>query len=122
MHVQEEERSRLARDLHDEIGQLLTALKIDLQEIQHGGEAQVRSDSLTDSLELRDRLLTQVRTLALDLRPSLLDDLGLVPALRWYANRQAQRNGWVLLSLSRESWDGLPSRSRWLVFESYKRH
>lgn len=101
MHVQEEERSRLARDLHDEIGQLLTALKIDLQEIQHGGEAQVRSDSLTDSLELVDRLLTQVRTLALDLRPSLLDDLGLVPALRWYANRQAQRNGWVL-SLSVE--------------------
>ncbi|MGC4096458.1 MAG: PAS domain S-box protein [Nitrospira sp.] len=101
MHVQEEESSRLARDLHDEIGQLLTALKIDLQEIQHGGEAQVRSDSLTDSLELVDRLLTQVRTLALDLRPSLLDDLGLVPALRWYANRQAQRNGWVL-SLSVE--------------------
>lgn len=101
MHVQEEESSRLARDLHDEIGQLLTALKIDLQEIQHGGEGQVRSDSLTDSLELVDRLLTQVRTLALDLRPSLLDDLGLVPALRWYANRQAQRNGWVL-SLSVE--------------------
>ncbi len=96
MQVQEEERSRLARDLHDEIGQLLTALKIDLQEIQSRGPGEVRSGSLTDSLQLLDRLLTQVRTLALDLRPSLLDDLGLVPALRWYANRQAERNGWVL--------------------------
>jgi two-component system sensor histidine kinase UhpB len=101
MQVQEEERSRLARDLHDEVGQLLTALKIDLQEIQHGEVRETRFDSLTDSLELVDHLLTQVRTLALDLRPSLLDDLGLVPALRWYANRQATRNGWSL-SLSVE--------------------
>ena len=101
MQVQEEERSRLARDLHDEVGQLLTALKIDLQDIQHGEVRDVRFSPLTDSLDLVDRLLTQVRTLALDLRPSLLDDLGLVPALRWYANRQATRNGWTL-SLSVE--------------------
>lgn len=104
MQVQEEERSRLARDLHDEVGQLLTALKIDLQDIQHGEVRDARFSPLTDSLELVDRLLTQVRTLALDLRPSLLDDLGLVPALRWYANRQAVRNGWIL-SLSVEGMD-----------------
>jgi two-component system sensor histidine kinase UhpB len=96
MHVQEEERSRLARDLHDEIGQLLTALKIDLQQLRHGELGPGRFGSLTDSLTLVDRLLTQVRNLALDLRPSLLDDLGLVAALRWYANRQAERNGWEL--------------------------
>lgn len=105
MQVQEEERSRLARDLHDEVGQLLTALKIDLQDIQHGEIGEARVSSLTDSLELVDRLLTQVRTLALDLRPSLLDDLGLVSALRWYANRQARRNGWTL-SFSVEGMDG----------------
>ncbi|HRI38593.1 MAG TPA: PAS domain-containing sensor histidine kinase [Nitrospira sp.] len=96
MQVQEDERSRLARDLHDEIGQLLTALKIDLQAVQHGASGQLPDGALTDSLGLVDRLLTQVRTLALDLRPSILDDLGLVPALRWYANRQAQRNAWIL--------------------------
>jgi len=101
MQVQEEERSRLARDLHDEVGQLLTALKIDLQDIQHGELGDSRFSSLTDSMQLVDRLLTQVRTLALDLRPSLLDDLGLVPALRWYVTRQAERNGWTL-SLSVE--------------------
>ncbi len=105
MQVQEEERSRLARDLHDEVGQLLTALKIDLQDIQHGGVEDSRFSPLTDSLDLVDRLLTQVRSLALDLRPSLLDDLGLVPALRWYVNRQATRNGWIL-SLSVEGLDG----------------
>jgi PAS domain S-box-containing protein len=105
MLVQEEERSRLARDLHDEVGQLLTALKIDLQDIQHGEVGETRFDSLSDSLVLVDHLLTQVRTLALDLRPSLLDDLGLVPALRWYANRQATRNGWTL-SLSVEDMTG----------------
>lgn len=96
MQVQEDERSRLARDLHDEVGQLLTALKIDLQAIQHSASGQIIGGALTDSLGLVDRLLIQVRTLALDLRPSILDDLGLVPALRWYANRQAQRNGWTL--------------------------
>ncbi len=96
MQVQEDERSRLARDLHDEVGQLLTALKIDLQAVQHGGSGQLIGEALTDSLGLVDRLMTQVRTLALDLRPSILDDLGLAPALRWYANRQAQRNGWTL--------------------------
>jgi two-component system sensor histidine kinase UhpB len=79
----------------------LTALKIDLQEVQHGEAGQAHAGALTDSLELVDHLLTQVRTLALDLRPSVLDDLGLVPALRWYANRQAKRNGWTL-SLSVE--------------------
>ncbi|CUS36731.1 PAS domain-containing sensor histidine kinase [Candidatus Nitrospira nitrificans] len=108
MQVQEEERSRLARDLHDEVGQLLTALKIDLQDIQHGEVGEARFDSLTDSLELVDRLLTQVRSLALDLRPSLLDDLGLVPALRWYVNRQAERNGWIL-SLSLERIERIPT-------------
>lgn len=105
IQVQEEERSRLARDLHDEVGQLLTALKIDLQDIQHGDVGDSRFSPLTDSLELVDRLLSQVRNLALDLRPSLLDDLGLVSALRWYANRQATRNGWTL-SLSVEGMDG----------------
>ncbi|MHC9063268.1 PAS domain-containing sensor histidine kinase [Nitrospira sp. CMX1] len=106
MQVQEDERSRLARDLHDEVGQLLTALKIDLQAVRHSMNGQSLDGALMDSLGLVDRLLAQVRTLALDLRPSILDDLGLVPALRWYANRQAQRNGWTLQLRV----DGVPGR------------
>lgn len=93
MQVQEQERRRLAHDLHDEMGTALTALKMNLQTMQRvAGTAQVTT-SLSDSLSILDSLLKRVRDLSLDLRPSLLDDLGLVPAIRWYVTRQAERAG-----------------------------
>ncbi|MCC6139299.1 MAG: PAS domain S-box protein [Nitrospira sp.] len=94
--VQEAERRAVAQDLHDEIGQLLTALKLNLQQVQRDGQGTESSMELNESIEISDQLLARVRNLALDLRPSLLDDLGLVPALRWYATRQAERAGWKL--------------------------
>ena len=86
--IQEEERRRIARELHDEIGQALTALKINLQTWQTSQNNQ----QLTTSVDIVDTVLQQVRNLSLDLRPSLLDDLGLVKTLRWYIDKQAQ---WV---------------------------
>ena len=94
--VQEAERRAVAQDLHDEIGQVLTALKLNLQQVQRDGQGTGPSMELNESIEISDQLLARVRSLALDLRPSLLDDLGLVPALRWYATRQAERAGWAL--------------------------
>ncbi len=94
--VQEAERRAVAQDLHDEIGQVLTALKLNLQQVQRDGQRAKSSMELNESIEISDQLLARVRNLALDLRPSLLDDLGLVPALRWYATRQAERAGWKL--------------------------
>lgn len=94
--VQEAERRAVAQDLHDEIGQVLTALKLNLQQVQRDGQGTAPSIELNESIEISDQLLARVRSLALDLRPSLLDDLGLVPALRWYAARQAERAGWAL--------------------------
>lgn len=94
--VQEAERRAVAQDLHDEIGQVLTALKLNLQQVQRDGIGGGTSNELHESIEISDQLLARVRNLALDLRPSLLDDLGLVPALRWFATRQAERAGWVL--------------------------
>jgi signal transduction histidine kinase len=92
MEAQEAERRRLARELHDEIGQALTAVKINLQSIaQAPGE--LAAGRLQESLAIVDQALQQVRSLSLDLRPSLLDDLGLVAALRWYLDRQGQRAG-----------------------------
>jgi len=91
MHAQERERRRIARELHDEIGQELTALRITLQAA--GKAHPVPAPYIEDGVRIAEQTLRQVRDLSLDLRPSLLDDLGLVPALRWYLDRQAQRAG-----------------------------
>lgn len=91
IRAQEEEQRRIARELHDEIGQSLTAVKINLQAMG-GGRGDVRG-RVAESAAIVERLLRQVRGMALDLRPSLLDDLGLAAALRWYVRRQAERTG-----------------------------
>lgn len=90
MEIQEVERHHIARELHDEIGQSLTAVKISMQAIQRLPEAQALYQSLDGSITIVEQALGQVRNLSLDLRPSLLDDLGLEAALRWYIDRQAQ--------------------------------
>lgn len=94
--AQEVERHRIARELHDEIGQALTAVKINLQAVPRMPDVPVLASCLEDTIGIIDRVLQQVRDLSLDLRPSLLDDLGLVAALRWYGDRQAQRVGFTV--------------------------
>jgi signal transduction histidine kinase/DNA-binding response OmpR family regulator len=91
--AQEDERRRLARELHDEIGQALTAAQLNLQGLLTLRDVRELPGRLEDSMALIESLLQQVRALSLDLRPSMLDDLGLVPALRWYLSRQAERAG-----------------------------
>ncbi len=93
MEIQEVERHHIARELHDEIGQSLTAVKISLQAILRQRDALALSPALKESIKIVDGALEQVRNLSLDLRPSLLDDLGLEAALRWYIDRQAQWAG-----------------------------
>lgn len=87
--VQEQERRHLARELHDEIGQQLTMVKMGLERaraaLPEGQAASVIESSIGQVAELT----RQVRSLSLDLRPSMLDDLGLNAALRWYAGRAA---------------------------------
>ena len=95
MEVQESERRLIARELHDEIGQALTAVKINLQAVQRLPEASSLGAFPAENMHIVDHILQQVRDLSLDLRPSLLDDLGLVAALRWYVDRQARRSGFA---------------------------
>ena len=90
--VQEEERRHLARELHDEIGQALTAAKINTVMLRSAIPSDL-APRLNENAAILDRLLQQTRQISLDLRPPLLDDLGLVPALRWYVNQQAERAG-----------------------------
>ncbi|HEY2964377.1 MAG TPA: PAS domain S-box protein [Pyrinomonadaceae bacterium] len=95
IEAQEEERRRIARELHDQIGQVLTAVKMNLHTVQRvcdGGEAAAH---IKDNIEAVDEALRLVRDLSVDLRPPLLDDLGLVTALRWYVDRYAKRTGVV---------------------------
>ena len=81
--IQEEERRHLARELHDEIGQTLTAAKINTDMLR-GAMTPDLVPRLNENAAFLDRLLQMTRRISLDLRPPLLDDLGLVPALRWY--------------------------------------
>lgn len=86
VEVQEAERHHLSRELHDEIGQLLTGLKLTLE---IAGRLPCAGDnpSFQEAQALTKELMTRVRDLSLDLRPAMLDDLGLVPALLWYFDR-----------------------------------
>ena len=91
IETQEAERRRLASELHDELGQALTAIKINLQS---GGTFKDRSaDELNaENISIVEDTLQQVRRLALALRPSILDNLGLVPALNWLGKQAALRS------------------------------
>jgi PAS domain S-box-containing protein len=91
--AQESERRTIARELHDEIGQSLTAVSVNLQTLLAAPPGSDRGEILDESLTITQQTLRQVRDLSLDLRPSLLDDLGLAAALRWYLERQAARLG-----------------------------
>jgi PAS domain S-box-containing protein len=93
--VREEESSRIARELHDEIGQALTAIKIQLQTLSRSPQASTFHRELDEGIGIAERALEAARNLSLDLRPSVLDDLGLPAALRWYLDRQATLSGFA---------------------------
>ncbi len=100
LEIQETERRHIARELHDEIGQALTAMKVNLQSLDQQTEFSAIESIKSENISILDRTLTQVRNLSLDLRPSLLDDFGVVAAIRWYVDRQAQRAGFKAQFLS----------------------
>lgn len=95
IEVQETERRQLARELHDEIGQCLTALKINLEGLQRTASEPAVLKRVAESVDLSAHTLAQVRRLSVDLRPSQLDDLGLEPALRSILERQATTGGFT---------------------------
>ena len=92
VEVQETERRFMAHELHDEIGQLLTGLKLTLELPGHE-TAEPPSANVSEAIVLVDELLDRVRQLSLDLRPQILDDLGLVPALDWLFKRYFKQTG-----------------------------
>lgn len=90
VEAQEMERKKIARELHDDIGQILTAVRISLQSTQRTCQI-ADSPRIDDNIVVIDEALKRVRELSLELRPALLDDLGLAAALRWYLKRYCER-------------------------------
>ena len=91
LEVQELQQRATARELHDEIGQALTAAKINLQALQNHPQASPLKAKLKECVDIINQTLQQVRSLSLTLHPAVLDDLGLTPAVRWLVDREAQR-------------------------------
>src|SRR5881275_1084987 len=93
INAQEQERKRIARELHDETSQVLTSLLISLAILEESITTQEARDRIADTRKLAHQTLRAIRNLSIDLRPSALDDLGLLPALRWYVKEYSQKCG-----------------------------
>jgi signal transduction histidine kinase len=93
VRMQEEERKLLSRELHDELGQMLTALRMEIGRAERAQAlgSPAFSQTVAESKALVDRMMRMVRDLAMGLRPSMLDDLGLEPALAWQAREFSRR-------------------------------
>jgi signal transduction histidine kinase len=91
--AKEDERSRISRELHDEFGQTLTAAKINLQLLRRTAAEPTVAQRLDDSVAMVDGMIRQARDIARGLRPPLLDEAGLVPALDHHLKALAERSG-----------------------------
>ncbi len=107
LRLQEEERTRVSRDLHDGIGQSLTALRIQLELLEQrvAEREPTLSPDAASARELAESCLAEVRQLARVLRPPMLDDLGLAPTLRWLARTLQEKTG-LSVDLSLEGDEG----------------
>jgi signal transduction histidine kinase len=95
LRLQETERGRISRELHDGVGQSLTALKMQLQLLERAAERDrsALSPRLAELREMADRSLQEVRQICHLLRPQMLDELGLLPTLRWLARTFQEQTG-----------------------------
>ena len=93
IEAQENERRRISRELHDEIGQALTAIKfnLDMMDKELPQTLLTVRGRLGDAKSLSSQTLTAMRQLSMDLRPTMLDELGLIPTLRWYIQNFSNR-------------------------------
>jgi signal transduction histidine kinase len=118
VHAQEEERKSLSRELHDQIGQMLTGIRMafgNLEELRSAPESDFRSH-LAEGKALAEQTLQMVRDLALGLRPSMLDDLGLEPALKWQAREFSRRSGIPVEFKTDGSLEKIPEEMRTCIY------
>ena len=115
--IREEERTQIAREIHDELGQALTALKMDVHWLNH--KLPKDQDLLTGKIKSMSRLIDttvqSVRRISSELRPKLLDDLGLSAAIEWQANEFMDRAG-IKCEISSEPEDIILDQARSTAF------
>jgi len=115
--AQENERRAISRDLHDQIGQSLTALLMDVQNLaENSPPAGVFRASLQKVKNLAENCVNEVRNMALLLRPSMLDDLGLIAALEWQGREVSKRTGLVVDVIDDHFADNLPENYKTCVY------
>lgn len=120
--VREEERTRIAREVHDELGQMLTNLKIELAWLaarlpKHRRLLQEKARQMLGHV---DALAHTVRQIVTELRPGILDDFGLVAALEWQAGEFQRRTGLrctFVSDVARENWDGDITTALFRIFQ-----
>ena len=116
VQAQEQERRSIARELHDEVGQSLSALLLDVGTVASQPDARPIRDRLEAVTAAAERIVEEVRRIALSLRPSMLDDLGLVPALEWQAREVGHRSGLVVEVSAEETAGQLPEAQRTCIY------
>jgi len=113
--AQEDERRRIARELHDEAGQALTALILNLEMAEQSSRS-VEPQQLARLRGIAEDTLAELRRLIYDLRPSILDDLGLAAAVRWYVKENIEPQGLQVMMTITGADDRLPTYVETAVF------
>jgi signal transduction histidine kinase len=116
VRAQEEERRKLARELHDEIGQSLSAIMMEASNAELAGNPGQSRERVRSIGSIAGKTLNAVRDLALLLRPSMLDDFGLVPALNWHAREMSKRTGLHIRINAGEDCDDLPDEHKTCIY------
>jgi signal transduction histidine kinase len=116
MRAQEEERRTISRELHDEVGQTLTGLRMELGTLERlRSDPEEFSVHLREAKSLAEQTLRAIRDLAVGLRPSVLD-LGLVPALQWQARHFSKQSGIRVLLETSGRLDNIPEEHRTCLY------
>jgi signal transduction histidine kinase len=116
LRAQESERRALARELHDEVGQSLSAILMETEGAECADQPADVRGHLDSIKSLAEKTVSQVRDLALLLRPSMLDDLGLAPALNWHARETRKRTGLNVVVSADDAIDTLPDEHRTCIY------
>jgi signal transduction histidine kinase len=116
LHSQDEERRRLARELHDSVGQLLAAMSMNLSILRANKLSPSAAKALADNEELQAQAIVEIRTMSHLLHPPLLDEAGLPSALQWYVDGFSERSKIAVTLKISDNFERLPDELEIAIF------